>query len=58
MSMLIVYEKRTLLDIGHGYTNLLQDTLSTNPTWQLEILQNTEENNVQLMTIVQLLSHQ
>ncbi len=29
---------------GHRYTNLLQDTLSTNPTWPLEILRNTEEN--------------
>ncbi len=42
-SALIVYDKRTLLDIGHRYTNLLQDTLSTNPTWPLEILRNTEE---------------
>ncbi len=44
-SALIIYDKRTLLDIGHCYTNLLPDTLSTNPTWPLEILQNTEENN-------------
>ncbi len=44
MSALIIYDKRTLLDIGHRYTNLLQDTLSTNPTWPLEILWNTEEN--------------
>ncbi len=29
-SALIIYNKRTLLDIGHCYTNLLQDTLSTN----------------------------
>ncbi len=36
--------KRTLLDIGHRYTNLLQDTLSTNPSWPLELLRNTEEN--------------
>ncbi len=43
-SALIVYDKRTLLNIGHRYTNLLQDTLSTNPTWPLEILRNTEEN--------------
>ncbi len=43
-SALIIYDKRTLLDIGHCYTNLLQDTLSTNPTWPLEILRNTEEN--------------
>ncbi len=33
------------MDIGQRYTNLLQDTLSTNPTWPLEILQNAEENN-------------
>ncbi len=39
-SELIIYDKRTLLDIGHRYTNLLQDTLSTNPTWPLEFLQN------------------
>ncbi len=44
-SALIIYDKRTLLDIEHRYTNLLQDTLSTNPTWPLEILWNTEENN-------------
>ncbi len=47
-SALIIYDKRTLLDIGHSYTNLLQDTLSTNPMWPLEILQNTEENKGQL----------
>ncbi len=40
-----VYDKRTLLDIGHRYTNLLQDTLSTNPAWPLEILRNTEVNH-------------
>ncbi len=45
MSALIIYDKRTLFDIGHRYINLLQDTLSTNPTWPLEILRNTEENN-------------
>ncbi len=44
-SALIIYDKRTLLDIGHRYTNLLQDTLSMNPTWPLEILRNTEVNN-------------
>ncbi len=44
-SALIIYDKRTLLDIGHYYTNLLQDTLSMNPTRPLEILQNTEKNN-------------
>ncbi len=43
-SALIIYDKRTLLDNEHRYTNLLQDTLSTNPTWSLEILRNTEEN--------------
>ncbi len=43
-SALIIYDKRTLLDIGHRYTNLLQDTLSTNLTWPLEILRDTEEN--------------
>ncbi len=43
-SALIIYNKRTLLDMGHRYTNLLQDTLSTNPRWPLEILQNTKEN--------------
>ncbi len=43
-SALIIYDKRTRLDIEHCYTNLLQDTLSTNSTWPLEILRNTEEN--------------
>ncbi len=43
-SALIIYNKRTLLDIGHRCHNLLQDTLSMNPTWPLEILRNTEEN--------------
>ncbi len=43
-SALIIYDKRTLLDIGHCYTNLLQDTLFTNLMWPLKILQNTEEN--------------
>ncbi len=42
MFALIIYDKITLLDIEHRYTNLLQDTLSTNPTWPLEILRNTE----------------
>ncbi len=41
-SAMIIYDKRTLLDIGNHYTNLLQDTLSTNPTWPLEILRDTE----------------
>ncbi len=26
---MIIYDKRTLLDIGQRYTNLIQDTLST-----------------------------
>ncbi len=44
-SALITYDKGTLLDIGHRFTNLVQDTLSTNSSWPLEILQNAEENN-------------
>ncbi len=44
-SALITYDKGTILDIGHRYTNLFQDTLSPNPSWPLEILQNAEENN-------------
>ncbi len=44
-SALITYDKGTLLDIGHCYTNLFQDTLSSNPLWPLEILQNAEVNN-------------
>ncbi len=43
-SALFIYDKITLLDIGHCYTNLLQDTLSTDPTWPLEILRSTEVN--------------
>ncbi len=42
---LISYNKRILLDIGQRYTNLLQDTLSTNPTWPLEILRSVEKYN-------------
>ncbi len=30
--------------VAQHYTNLIQDTLSTNPTWPLEILRNTELN--------------
>ncbi len=30
-SALFIYDKRTLLDIGHRCTNLLQDTLSMDP---------------------------
>ncbi len=44
-SAMIMYDKRTLLDIGQRYTNLIQDTLSTDPAWPLEILRNTELNN-------------
>ncbi len=44
-SALITYDKLTLLDIGHRYTNLFQDTLSPNPSWPFEILRNAEENN-------------
>ncbi len=43
-SAIFIYDRRTLLDIGHHYTNLLQDTLSTDPTWPLELLRNTEVN--------------
>ncbi len=43
-SALFIYDKRTLLDIGHRCTNLLQDTLSTDPAWPVEILQKTEVN--------------
>ncbi len=45
-SALITYDKRTLLDIGHRYTNLFQDTLSTN-SWITEfmVLRNAEGNN-------------
>ncbi len=42
-SALFIYDKRTLLDIGHRCTNLLQDTLSTDPAWPVEILRNTED---------------
>ncbi len=48
MSALFIYDKRTLLDIGHHCTNLLQDTLSTDPAWPLEILRNTEVNKGRL----------
>ncbi len=40
-----MYDQRTLLDIGQRYTNLIQDTLSTDPAWPLEILRNNELNN-------------
>ncbi len=41
-SALITYDKGTLLDIGNRFTNLVQDTLSPNPSWPLEILLNAE----------------
>ncbi len=41
-SALITYDKGTLLDIGNRFTNLVQDTLSPNPSWPLEILRNAE----------------
>jgi len=47
-SALFIYDKRTLLDIGHHSTNLLQDTLSTDLAWPLEILRNTEVNKGRL----------
>ncbi len=43
-SAMIIYDKRTLLNIGQRYTNLIQDTLSTDPAWPLEILRSTELN--------------
>ncbi len=43
-SALFIYDKRTLLDIGHRCTNLLQDILSTDPAWPVEILWNAEVN--------------
>ncbi len=42
-SAMIIYDKRTLLDIGQRYTNLIQDTLFTNPMWPLEILRHNEK---------------
>ncbi len=36
---------RGLNTFGQSYTNLIQDTLSTDPAWSLEILRNTELNN-------------
>ncbi len=43
-SAMIMYDRRTLLDIGQRYTNLIQNTLSAEPAWPLEILRNTELN--------------
>ncbi len=45
MSAMITYDKETLLYIGHRYTNLFQDTLSSNQSWPFEILRNMEMNN-------------
>ncbi len=47
-SALFIYDRRTLLDIGHHCTNLLQDTLSMDPAWPLEILRTTEVNKGRL----------
>ncbi len=48
-SALFIYDKRTLLDIGHRCTNLVQDTLSTaDPAWPVEILRNAEVNKGRL----------
>ncbi len=47
-SALFIYDRRTLLDIGHHCTNLLQDTLSTDPAWPLEILRTTDVNKGRL----------
>ncbi len=47
-SALFIYDRRTLLDIGHHCTNLLKGTLSTDPAWTLEILQSTEVNKGRL----------
>ncbi len=43
-----MYNKRTLLDIGQRYTNLIQDTLYTDPAWPLEILRSTEADKGRL----------
>ncbi len=47
-SAMIMYDKRTLLDIGQRYTNLTQDTLYTDPAWPLEILRSTEADKGRL----------
>ncbi len=44
-SAMIMYDRRTLLDIGQRYTNLIQNTLSAEPAWPLEILRNNVLNN-------------
>ncbi len=40
-----MYDRRTVLDIGQRYTNLIQNTLSADPAWPLEILRNNVLNN-------------
>ncbi len=47
-SAMIMYDKRTLLDIGQRYTNLIQNTLYTDPAWPLEILRSTEADKGRL----------
>ncbi len=47
-SAMNMYDKRTLLDIGQRYTNLIQDTLYTDPAWPLEILRSTEADKGRL----------
>ncbi len=47
-SAMIMYDKKTLLDIGQRYTNLIQDTLYTDPAWPLEILRSTEADKGRL----------
>ncbi len=47
-SAMIMYNKRTLLDIGQRYTNLIQDTLYTDPAWPLEIFRSTEADKGRL----------
>ncbi len=44
-SAMIMYDRRTLLDTGQRYTNLIQNTLSADPAWPLEILRNNVLNN-------------
>ncbi len=45
MSAMIMYDRRTLWTLDIAYTNLIKDTLSTDPAWPLEILRSTELNN-------------
>ncbi len=44
-SAMIMYDRRTLLDIGQRYTNLIQNTLSADPAWPLEKPWNNVLNN-------------